>query len=53
MKRIETVRTTKPSSDGKPRPPVSDKTRALQRLAKTHKPQDLAGVYIHMLDDMD
>lgn len=52
VKRIETVRTTKPS-DGKPRLPVSDKTRALQRLAKTHKPSDLAGVYLHMLDDMD
>lgn len=53
VKRIETVRTTKPSGDTTPRAPVSDKTRALQRLAKTHKPSDMARVYETMLGDME
>jgi hypothetical protein len=53
VKRIETVRTTKPSGDTTPRVQVSDKTRALQRLAKTHKPSDMARVYETVLGDMD
>jgi hypothetical protein len=52
VKRIETVRTTKPSGETTSRTPVSDKTRALQRLAKTHKPSDMARVFETMLDDM-
>jgi hypothetical protein len=47
--RIEKVKTATPGSAGVTRTPVSDTTRALERLAKTGKQEDAAAAYLKML----
>lgn len=49
QERIERVKTATPGSAGVSRPPVSDQTRALQRLAKTGKQDDAAAAFLTML----
>lgn len=49
--KIEKVRTATPGAANVTRPPVSEQTRALQRLAKTGKGNDLASVFMTMLPD--
>jgi len=47
--RIERVKTATPGGAGSAKPPVTDTTRALQRLAKTGKPDDAASAFLSML----
>lgn len=47
--RIEKVKTAPPGAAGAPKPTVTDTTRALQRLAKTGKPEDAAAAFLTML----
>lgn len=49
--RIEKVRTAKPGSAPAEKKPVSDQTRARQRLAKTGRIDDAAAAFANMLDD--
>lgn len=49
--KIEKVKTATPGSAGvNTRSPVTDTTRALQRLAKTGKPQDAEAAFLKMLE---
>lgn len=49
--RIEKVKTATPGATGSNRPPVSDSTRAIQRLAKTGKQDDAAAAFLTMLQE--
>lgn len=47
--KIERVTTARPGpANGVARPPVTDETRALQRLAKTGRQEDAAAAFLHM-----